>query len=79
MFYRRRTSAFHVQWSSARQPRIERTNQELHVVAQGRRWRFASAAAPVIELLATGRPHSIADLSAQGLDPEQQFVSFFAN
>ena len=60
---------FHVQWSSARQPAIERTNQELRVVAQGRRWRFASAAAPVIELLATGRPHSVADLSAQGLDP----------
>ena len=43
--------------------------EEVHVFAQGRRWRFASAAAPLIEQLATGQPLSMADLSSQELDP----------
>jgi ribosomal protein L16 Arg81 hydroxylase len=61
---------FRVRWSDSRKPRIEGTNGEVHVFAQGRRWRFASAASQLIEMLATGQPLSMADLAIQQIDPQ---------
>jgi hypothetical protein len=57
----------HVRWASARRPHIEQAGAEIHVVANGRRWRFASAAAPMLETLSSGEICSVAELS--GLDP----------
>jgi ribosomal protein L16 Arg81 hydroxylase len=61
---------FQVRWSSARLPHLERVNEEVHVTAQGRRWRFASAATPLLEGLVSGQPLSVRDLSNDALDPQ---------
>jgi hypothetical protein len=60
--------AFQVRWSSARLPVIEHTGGEVQIVAQGRRWRFAAAAAPLLNMLASGQPNDIKDFYSQGLD-----------
>jgi hypothetical protein len=61
---------FRVRWSSSRLPAIEHAGAEVHIVAQGRRWRFAMAAAPLLELLASGQPSAMSDCFNQGLDPQ---------
>jgi hypothetical protein len=49
-------------------PVIEHTGGEVQIVAQGRRWRFAAAAAPLLNMLASGQPNDIKDFYSQGLD-----------
>ena len=61
---------FQVRWSSARLPHLERVDDEIHVTSQGRRWRFASAAAPLLEGLVSGQPLAVGDLSNDALDPQ---------
>jgi ribosomal protein L16 Arg81 hydroxylase len=61
--------AYAVRWSAARPPSIGRSDAELTVAANGRRWRFAAAAEPILTLLVSGRACSAAELheAAHGL------------
>jgi hypothetical protein len=58
---------FRVRWSSARTPRVNKADGEIHVVARGRRWRFAEAAAPLIEKLISGSPCTVTQLISEDL------------
>ena len=40
---------------------------EIHVVARGRRWRFAEAAAPLIDKLVSGRSYTVTELITDDL------------
>lgn len=53
----------HVKWASPRRPALERIGGEIHVLANGRRWRFASAAGPLLERLTTGHVCSVEDFA----------------
>ncbi|HYP08447.1 MAG TPA: cupin domain-containing protein [Bryobacteraceae bacterium] len=45
---------FRVKWAAARRPVVQRAGSEIHVLANGRRWRFAEAAAPILDRLTSG-------------------------
>jgi ribosomal protein L16 Arg81 hydroxylase len=47
-------TTFQVRWAAARRPHLEHAGSEIHIKANGRRWRFAEGALPVLERLATG-------------------------
>jgi ribosomal protein L16 Arg81 hydroxylase len=55
--------SFRVRWTSSRTTPVC-MNGEVTIAASGRRWRFAAAAAPVLEMLVSGEPCSIAELEA---------------
>ena len=59
---------FRVKWSVPRLPQMETTDSEIHVLALGRRWRFASAARPLLDRLASGAAYSVAELATSGVD-----------
>jgi hypothetical protein len=61
---------FQVRWSSARLPSIAYDPTEVRLTALGRRWRFAPAAAPLLERLASGTPVTAGELSHYGLEPQ---------
>ena len=43
---------------------LDERDGEVHLTAQGRRWRFAAAARPMLERLTIGAPCGMADLAA---------------
>lgn len=53
---------FRVKWSAARHPVIERSGSEIHILANGRRWKFAAAAGPILDKLTSGQPCAISEL-----------------
>jgi hypothetical protein len=53
-----------VQWSGNRPVQIEASGDEIAMAAFGRRWRFAVAARPLLELLVSGRECTEADLES---------------
>jgi hypothetical protein len=57
---------FQVRWSSARPLAINRdaAGDEIVVLTQGRRWRFAAAAGPILDLLISGRACGVAELQS---------------
>jgi hypothetical protein len=57
------SAPFTVRWNGARSVVLEREGEEIHVIANGRRWRFAAAAGPMLERLTAAEPCSIAELS----------------
>jgi hypothetical protein len=56
-------SAVRVRWATARRPHIEHAGAELHVIANGRRWRFAPSAGPMLEKLSGGDTYEVRELS----------------
>ena len=68
-------SSFKVRWISPRIPTLRCSNGEVHVTSQGRRWRFASAAAPLLQKLLSGQSCSVAEL-ATGDIPESTAYLF---
>jgi hypothetical protein len=66
---------FCVRWSSARRPKVTEAHGEIHVVARGRKWRFAVAAAPLIDKLVSGRSYTVAELATDDL-PESTIRLF---
>jgi len=60
--------AFWVKWNSNRPPVLKTDAQEVHVAINGRRWRFASPARPLLEMLALGKQVASTDPNT-GLDP----------
>jgi hypothetical protein len=58
-----------VRWSAARKPALEQVGGEVHVQARGRNWRFAAAAKPMLDRLATGETCSADELVAAPLEP----------
>jgi hypothetical protein len=56
-------SAFQVRWAGARRPVLLQSGDEIHVEANGRRWRFAAAARPLLEVLTSGDPCSVAEFA----------------
>jgi hypothetical protein len=58
-----------VRWSAARKPVLEQVGDEVHVQARGHNWRFAAAAKPILDRLATGETCSADELVARPLDP----------
>ncbi|HET8546568.1 MAG TPA: cupin domain-containing protein [Bryobacteraceae bacterium] len=59
-------TAYRVRWSGARPLSIQRDDAagEITVDANGRRWRFAAAAEPILKLLASGHPCSKTEVYA---------------
>jgi hypothetical protein len=57
-----------VRWSAARKPLLEQVAGEIHLRARGRNWRFAAAAKPILDRLATGETCSADELLAAPLD-----------
>jgi hypothetical protein len=57
-----------VRWSAARKPLLEQVGGEIHLRARGRNWRFAAAAKPILDRLATGETCSADELLAAPLD-----------
>jgi Cupin superfamily protein len=57
---------FQVRWSSTRPLAITRdaAGGEIVVLTQGRRWRFAAAAGPILDLLISGRACGVAELQS---------------
>ena len=55
---------FTVKWTGTRSSVLERNGKDgtLTVTANGRRWRFASASAPLLDLLLSGRARSLEEL-----------------
>jgi hypothetical protein len=68
-------SSFRVRWISPRTPTLSGSNGEVHLTSQGRRWRFASAAAPLLQKLLSGQSCSVAEL-ATGDVPESTAYLF---
>ena len=66
--------ALRVQWASARRPRIERNGAEVHVLANGRRWRFAAAAGPMLERLSSGDVCPVAELGDDDAATARTFI-----
>lgn len=46
--------SFQIKWASPRRPNIEAVDDEIHVIASGRRWRFALAARSILDRLSSG-------------------------
>ncbi len=57
--------SYRVRWNGARSIPIEQNGGEVCVRANGRRWNFAAAAHPLLELLVSGRDLSREDLYAR--------------
>ena len=57
-------ASFSVQWVTARPSEVDRNGSpnEIAVVGNGRRWRFAQAAAPILEALISGHPYTLEQL-----------------
>jgi hypothetical protein len=54
---------FCVKWNGPRTPQVARNGPgQIEMAANGRRWKFAEAAAPVLDLLVSGRPCSVVEL-----------------
>ena len=53
-----------VQWSGRRPVQIEASTDEIAIAAFGRRWRFASSARPLLEILVSGRECTKEDLES---------------
>jgi hypothetical protein len=69
-------ASFAVRWASSRITPVC-LNGEVTVAANGRRWRFTPAAAPILEVLVSGKPCSIDELeAASAVDPQttREFV-----
>lgn len=60
---------FRVKWNGARPPALDIGAGEVLLTARGRRWKFAAAAKPVLELLTSGEVYTVASLSGT-LAPE---------
>ena len=69
---------FCVRWSSPRLPKVTDADGEIHVVARGRRWRFAKAAALLIDKLVSGRSYTVAELITDDV-PNRQFGCSFVS
>lgn len=72
---------FRVYWHGNRRVRFAHAEDTVTIDARGRRWRFASAALPLLERIVSGREQSLADLCAgTALAPEvvRAFVSELA-
>jgi hypothetical protein len=63
-----------VKWASPRRPEIAAAGNEIHVIAAGRRWRFAKAAGPILERLASGNAYSIVELNENDAPTTRAFV-----
>jgi ribosomal protein L16 Arg81 hydroxylase len=67
-----------IRWSGNREIAIVDSGGELVVAASGRRWHFAQAARPLLELLISGRNCSLADLEQVAGDLDADVVRAFA-
>ncbi len=68
--------SFTLRWNGARRMNFEGKDGEVHFVAQGKRWRFAAAARPMLERLTAGSACSLSDLS--GLSDAETARAFVA-
>jgi hypothetical protein len=68
-----------VRWSGSRPPSIRRSDNgnEITIVGNGRRWRFAPAAQPILALLASGQACSAAALRDSAGDLDAATVDAF--
>ena len=55
--------SFVLRWNGARRMNFHDKDGEVHFVAQGKRWRFAAAARPMLERLTAGATCSLGDLA----------------
>jgi hypothetical protein len=58
------SEAFSVQWNGARRVHLNEQDGEIHLIAQGRRWRFAAGARPMLERLISGSPCTMMELAS---------------
>jgi hypothetical protein len=75
----RENASFTVKWAGSRPATLERQvdTQTLIIAAHGRRWKFASKAAPLLELLLSGRSLSWDEIEELGVGLDGNTIRIF--